>query len=239
MPTNTKPVNQRFIIKLSFFCFILFAIFAIILAFINAQKTATVDIIIAPSTATITVDQHSFKTKETARYFPGNYLVKISAPGFVEQTLEVELSNQQTTHIYIALEPTDQNANYYDIHPEEASIRQAVQDATYQDNLAAFLTEHPIANILPYEHYTQNEFSEPTGYRIDYGKFDGCKSDFCLKVTSYSQTGLADAKEYIRSKGFNPNDYEILFEYDPLEKSTPDDFPPAIREILEKAGYFD
>lgn len=236
---NSSNPRPKIIFFLAIFVFIFIAIFSIIMAILDSKKTASLEILVAPSFAHIELDEHSLANVQTAKYYPGEYVVTITAPGFQAQERTVSLSADQTTNLYLYLTPDDGDLSFYDNDEQEGILFQEIAEKQYQDNLATFLTEHPIANILPYEHYTQNEFSEPTGYRIDYGKFDGCKSDFCLKVTSYSQTGLTDAKEYIRSKGFNPSDYEILFEYDPLEKSTPDDFPPAIREILEKAGYFD
>lgn len=219
--------------------FLALAIGIIILTIIDGHKTAKLKILIAPSFATVEIDQHKFSTDTTTKFFPGSYTVNISADGFVSQSLPLDLPTGQETHLYIALEPTPENANFYQNNTAEADLRQAVYDATYQLGSDEFLARYPVACILPYDHYTQNEFFEPTGYRIDYGHFDNCKNSFCLQVTGYTQSALSEAKSYLQSKGFNPNDYEIVFNYTPLDKPSPEDFPPEIRKALEAAGYFD
>lgn len=37
---------------------------------------------------------------------------------------------------------------------------------------------------------------------------------------------------------FEPDDYEIIFNYQPVERAKPEEYPEEIRKILEESGYF-
>lgn len=244
MPPNTTyseetyTRNRKFLLLFSIVAIIVIAISAIVLTIINSQKSATIQIIVAPTTATVKIDGHQFKTEDTVHYYPGNFTAEISATGFTSQTLDLELVADQEAHLYIALEPTADNADYYEQHLIDANRRQAVYDASYQLGSDEYATKYPIVTILPYSYSAEDQFGDPIGYRIDYGKFDNCISDFCLQITGYLKSNLEEAKNYIKSKGFNPDDYQILFNYTPIEKAKPEDFPESIRKMMEDAGYF-
>lgn len=238
MDNSIKPhPKPLFIIGICAFC--AFAIVAIILAIINSGKTATLEILVAPSFAQVELDGHSFSTNQTIKYYPGDYQVTVSAPDFTSQTLELNLVANQSSHLLLYLTPADGSLDFYSRNPKEDNLLQEILSQIALTESSEFLARYPVARILPYDHYTQNEFFEPTGYRIDYGHFDNCKNSFCLQVTGYTQSALSEAKSYLQSKGFNPNDYEIVFNYTPLDKPSPEDFPPEIRKALEAAGYFD
>ncbi len=236
---NSEKPRPKTLFIISMCAFVAIAIAVIILAIIDARKTASLEILVAPSFANVELDQHNFGSNQTVKYYPGDYKVTVSAPGFTPQELDLALTTHQTSQLYLYLTPEDGSLDFYSRNPEEDNLLQEVISHICLTESSEFLAKYPIASILPYEHYTQNEFFEPTGYRIDYGHFDACKSPFCLQVTSYTKSGLDDAKSYLRENGFNPNDYEIILNYTPLDKPSPDDFPPDIRQVLEEAGYFD
>lgn len=245
MPPNTTQTTEKYTRNrkiLSIFAvigLIFFIVIAIVLAIFDSRKTARLNILISPSFATVKIDNHIFKTEDDIRYFPGTYTAEISAEGFIPQSIPIELIANQEEHLYIALVPTPENSDYYEQNPRESGRLQAVIDSDYDAGSATYLAQYPIISIIPYEHSTEDRFGDPAGYRIDYGKFDDCDSDFCLQVTGYLKSNLEEAKEYIKSKGFNPDDYQILFNYTPVEKAKPEDFPESIRKIMEETGYFD
>lgn len=203
--------KNLFILSIVGFCGLI--ILAIILMVINFQKTATLDIVIAPINATVSIDGHQFKTKETVKYYPGSYTAEISADGFISQALPIELIADQESHLYIALEPTEENSTYYDNNPNESGRRQAVYDAAYQLGSDEYIAKYPIIQVLPYQNTDRDRGYDFTNYRIDYGIFDGCRSNFCIKITDNVGVYQNEAIEYLKSSGQNINDYEIIYEY--------------------------
>lgn len=188
-------------------------VFIVILTIINLQKSATLNIIIAPINATVNIDGHKFKTNETTKYYPGTYTAEISADGFIAQSLSLDLSANQESYLYVALEPTPENSDYYDENPNESGRRQAVYDANYQLYSDEYTAKYPIVGSLPYQNTDDRRGYDFTNYRIDYGKFDNCKSDFCLKITDNVGIYQDEAMNYLRSSGQNIDDYEIIYEY--------------------------
>ncbi len=82
--------------------------------------------------------------------------------------------------------------------------------------------QYPIVSLLPIsvvevdkETYTMKE------YRIDVGEFTDCKTDFCLKITDMTGGNQAAAHDKLRENGYNPDDYEIIYEYKPYFTGTP------------------
>ena len=51
---------------------------------------------------------------------------------------------------------------------------------------------------------------------IDGGMFDGCEGTFCLKITDTTGGNYERAIQMIKEKGFNPDDYEIIYENKPI-----------------------
>lgn len=72
---------------------------------------------------------------------------------------------------------------------------------------------HPIIRDLPinYAKYDPSR-KKYVSYKIEGGLFDGCKTDFCLKVIDYSGDGTAPALEKLREYGYNLDNFEIIHE---------------------------
>ncbi len=226
---------------------IMIGIFGLVIGFVliiilfiqNLAKGADLEILIAPSFAKVEMDGKKFPTDKTVKYYPGEYTVKVSAEGFVEQSAKVVLEKGQQTSLYLYLEPTEENAKFYTENYDEDVLMQEIAEKQNDLDSDSYYDKYPIMSILPYEKNSADKFNEPNGFRIDGGKFDKCKREFCLQVSSPVKAGLDEAKEYLKKMGFKPEDYEIIFNYQPIERAKPEDYPEEIRKILEESGYFD
>ena len=89
-------------------------------------------------------------------------------------------------------------------------------DRTADAKQKAFLEKYPIINELPIIYAYYDEQYNYTEFRIDGGTFDECSKDFCLKITDTTGGNYDFAKELIKNAGFNPDDYELLYEYKPI-----------------------
>lgn len=142
--------------------FLLLSLFILIYFFItwiiNYDKTATLEYYLAPSTATITLDQQNLQPEGKIKLKPGTYKLKITKQGFTDFSTEIELKPNQTTPIYQALEPDSTNSDYYQTHPDEASRVQHIADANADLERKNYTDSDPIFNITPYSSY-QDGFS--------------------------------------------------------------------------------
>lgn len=125
---DIEAKRRQRLIAIASIVFVLFAIAAVILAIIDAQKTAKIDILVAPSSAKIKIDNTKFKTSGTSKYYPGEYTVVISAQGFETTETTIKLEKDQTTNLYLYLQPDSENQDFYKEHPAEATLVQRIND---------------------------------------------------------------------------------------------------------------
>ncbi len=81
-----------------------------------------------------------------------------------------------------------------------------------QQQLKKIREKYPVMESLPmvYEKYF-NSYTEYVYFRIDGGEYEDCKEDYCLKITDFSGGNHDRALQLMRDKGYNPDDYEILY----------------------------
>lgn len=100
--------------------------------------------------------------------------------------------------------------------PKTQPSTQLTDSQAAYEKAKTYSEAHPIIAKLPiiYAHYDANY--NYTEFRIDGGEFSGCKTNFCLKVTDTTGGNYDAALEKIREAGFNPDDFQILYEYTPI-----------------------
>lgn len=197
------------------------ALIAIITVFLilDGKKSATVNILVAPSQATVKINGKTYKSRQTIKVEPGTKSVTLQADGFISQQFDLETTKNNITYLYVILQPTAENANWYDDHPEENNRLGIISDYLAAQEQAAYLAKYPIISVLPISVVDFDQKANTwTEYRIDYGKFDDCQSDFCLKITDTSGGNYEKALQEITKRGYDPTKYQIIYDYTPVEK---------------------
>lgn len=199
--------------------FIILVIGAIILFIQDTKRTATLDITIAPSFAKVEIGNKTYKTKGVERLEPGHYSVKVSADGFTSQETTIDLTGGETTKLLLYLIPADGSMEWYRNHPDEMMILDTIGDAEAAQTAADYHDKYPISKDLPIIVVEVDKTTYAwTEYRIDGGTFEECQNkDFCLKITDSTGGNKDAAYAKIRASGYNPDDYEIIYEYVPVQ----------------------
>lgn len=213
--------KRNFIILITF-AIALFLVLPITFFILDLQKTATVNILLAPSFAKVNIDGKEYQSgTERINSYAGK--VTVSANGFQSKELEVNLEGGKTTDLYVYLVPNDGNMNWYDERPSERQILSAIGDSFAIIQSENYHTAHPIIDILPISVAEVNEVTQEIlhDYRIDYGEFEGCETDFCLKITDHTGRDYENALQYIRDHNYNPDDYQIIYQNDNMELTSP------------------
>ena len=153
----------------------------------------------------------------TYKFEPGEINVTIEKEGFKTEERTIVLLENSVTKLYIYLVPLDGSFDWYLSHDEDMMLLNAIGDAVANENSKNYLEDYPIVNALPIIYATYDEDWEYTEFRIDGGTFENCKQAFCLKVTDTTGGNLENALKLIREQGFSPEDYEIIYEYKPIE----------------------
>ncbi len=208
--------QRRILVIIISIIFALLLIGAIIAAIINSKYSATLDLLVAPRDATILIDGKPYKNGQY-NFEPGEITVNISMDGFTSEEQQLTLKAGETTKYYTYLIPTDGSLDWYLEHEDDMMLMNTIGDANAALDSNEYLEENPIVEVLPIIYANYDKDYNYTEFRVDGGKFDNCKESFCLKITDTTGGNREHALELIREKGFNPDDYEIIYEYDPIK----------------------
>ena len=192
----------------------LLALTAVILTLLlKPAAKKSVEILIAPASATITIDGKPYQNG-TYDLESGTVNVHLEKPDFVSQDFTFDTTKSNKLYAYLL--QTDGTFSWYETHESDDLLLSTIGDYQALKSADSYTANHPVIKDLPiiYADYdTQYNYTE---FRIDGGKFDGCSSDFCLKVTDTTGGNLDFAKSLLAKKGIDPANYEILYEYKPI-----------------------
>lgn len=202
------PIPVIGLITLTFVTVILF------ITAISMKDTTEIEIRVAPISATVSIDGKTYQNG-TFRIPSGIHNVKIEKSGF--QTKEFTFDTNVSDKLYSYLVENDGSYNWYLNHNEDSILLTSIGD--YESKIASgnYTKNYPIIQILPIIYANYDKEYNYTEYRIDGGSFDDCKTDFCIKITDTTGGNYDAAIEKIRETGFNPNNYQILYEYKPIK----------------------
>lgn len=209
---SSRKSRQKFFLN-SVIIFLLLCLLALIFFFINwltnYDKTATLDFFIAPSTATIKLNNQSLKSDGKIKLKPGNYLVTIENSNFSGFSKEIELKTNQTTFLYEYLEPDQNHQDYYQTHPEETSRIQHISDFKADLERKNYTDSDPIFKVTPFSSYQ-------SGFSINAEK-QKQTSKVLLKIDLFTCSDQqldslkSAAYQYLKDNQINPDNYDIEF----------------------------
>ena len=188
-----QKLSKKRIILIIAVVFALIAVFATIYWIIEAPKTATIDVVVAPVSATVKVGGVQYRNGQH-RIEPGTYNVEISKDGFGSYSGTVTLEKGQTEKIYVCLQKNENNTEYY-----EKNEFEKLEGEKYKD---------PIFQVAPFHSYSRGFYIDPY--------FDDDDSVH-IKVTLVTciverANGLKqNALDWLTSKNIDVNKYEIEY----------------------------
>lgn len=176
----------------------------------NSIYSAKINIVVAPSIAKVVIDGSEYKTTGTYRVKPGEYEVEISADGFVSKKVNVVAVKGESVDLYEYLEPTEENANWYGEHEEDAGIMSAILIARADEASRKLAEENPILNRLPVEveYYTSN-YSSYVKYDLRYEI--SSENKITIIIDDYSGGNKKLAMEKLESFEYSLDKYKIKY----------------------------
>ncbi len=201
-----KYVKATFIFIIVLFIGVL--IYSIINLIINADKTATIDILVAPADATLTIDGKTYPTEATIKIKPGTYSVKIEKDGFISYNGSINALDQQTAYIYEYLNENDEKGTYYKNHEEDLARTQQISDKKADVFHEEYTGTDEIWNVTPYDDYS-------SGYKIYAEKDENGKIIVNIYLYTCSDSKVEKLKEkahdYLEEKKINLNKYTFNY----------------------------
>ena len=183
---------------------------------LHNAKTATIDIFVAPSEATIELNGGKYDNFQPYDIMPGNYHVKISMEGMQTKEFDFEIYDGEFKRVWAYLLDAEGGFGYYLENPDEITYLEEVAD---DEEAKKFIAEYKkivaIKDKLPLQRSStfDPEATELVSINIEWGEGDQCEEKaFCLMVMDYTGKNYAVVLDMIREAGFNPDDYEIVYE---------------------------
>lgn len=183
-----------------------------ILFILKSLKSSTIILLIAPSSATVSIDNKIYPTNGAFNLFPGTHNVKISADNLQTKEFTLTLRKNSIQKLYSYLEQTDNNISFYISNPAEGSLLSNFNNSSdyldtfysYQDSLQLFLSKLPFA------------YSDQNNKMFIISKGDAENE---LVMTNINNASIDDVENFIRTNNLDPQNFSITIKDLPKDNS--------------------
>lgn len=199
--------SKKIFIYLTIFVLIIITIIGFYI--LNKDKTAELTILVAPSSSIIKIGDNNYHNG-TIKIKPGKYNVIISKEGFTSYKSTINITNDSTNKLYKAIFQTDGTYSWYIKHQDDDKLLTIIGDnnsVKVQNKLA---DEYPLLKYIPYTKQSNGILykidAQMNENRLESIKvfFNTC-SDYSINIYK------TDVLNWIKSKGLNPEDYNIIY----------------------------
>jgi archaellum component FlaF (FlaF/FlaG flagellin family) len=201
--------KQRKIIIISLLAMVLFIIASYIVYL--SIPTTFVKFETAPQQVMVSIDnkgKQAVNNGSTVAVSPGQHNITITQDGFDSYKKTILVGNHSTYDFLVALTATTDSAKNKLLNPTSEAIVERIFDAKMAQQTETLNEKYPILKILPIYARLYEISACPS---VKYPK-DPTKIALCVGETE------AYLKPYvlkdIRSRGYNPDDYEIIWQVD-------------------------
>lgn len=170
----------------------------------HSKLTASIEIDVAPAGAKVTINGKGTKGG-IVKVAPGKYTVQAERAGFATIREDFVLAAGQSGYFgYALVSNSPETADWYSKHPDDQRTAERVSGRRLDNAAQSAENSAPIIKLLPY-------IGPGFSYRIDYGGDPDGGDKPAIYITSDTKQGRTDALNWIKSKGFNPGDYKIVY----------------------------
>lgn len=178
-------------------------------------KSAEISILFTPSDSEILVNGKRYKNGNF-RMYPGEYKIEVNRDGFESQSLVVKLESNKVEAVHGWLEPSDGSMQIYTTSADDYNIlRLVANDDKAIDFVNSFEKKRRIRDFLPV--YDAADERKGASIKVSDGTTDEqCGAAICLIVETKAKTETAYnyMKNYFKSRGYNLDDYKIIYKKD-------------------------
>jgi hypothetical protein len=174
----------------------------------SRDNTSTIEIQSAvPTDAKVTIDDGGVGSNSKNGVKPGKHTVVAKRDGFEDKTQEIEVAQGETKIIRLLMKPINQTGyEWMREHPDLAVEYEAMVGQQFSTQSTKTVDANPLIANLPEIHPT---------WRVDYGKSVAYPNDpnKVAIIITYGgpEIDKQNALNWIKSLGFNPADYEIIY----------------------------
>lgn len=208
-------IRRHKLLSLLLFLNVVAVLVAVLVIVIHNSKTATVDILVAPMDSVIELNGAKYENMQSHNVAPGDYHVKISMEGMQTKEFEISVENDGFVRIWTYLLDAEGGFEYYMNHPDDAMILKDVADDEARVWFDEYSKIQGIQGVLPltFSNTFEENATEIVSISVNWGSGDECNERvYCLIIHDYTGKNTEKALSMIRDAGYDPNDYELVFE---------------------------
>ena len=201
-----KQMSNRIKLIIAGIVIFVIAVIAILIAWIiNIPKTATIEVIVAPSDAKILIGEKRYKNG-THKIEPGDYSIAVTRDDFSPYASEFSIEEGETKKLLVCLNEIDGNT-WYDEHKEDDDICRKAAELASEEYKKEKQTAD-IYSVTPYNSYDD-------GFNIV--AYEDEEKGTIVKITLLSckearrEALKPNALEWLKKHNVDPEQYTIEY----------------------------
>ena len=201
-----KQMSNRIKLIIAGVVIFIIAVIAILIAWIiNIPKTATIEVIVAPSDAKILIGEKRYKNG-THKIEPGDYSIAVTRDDFSPYASEFSIKEGETKKLLVCLNEIDGNT-WYDEHKEDDDICRRAAELASEEYKKEKQTAD-IYSVTPYNSYDD-------GFNIV--AYEDEEKGTVVKITLLSckearrEALKPNALEWLKKHNVDPEQYTIEY----------------------------
>ncbi|MBQ3453037.1 hypothetical protein IJG28_02480 [Candidatus Saccharibacteria bacterium] len=182
---------------------------------LHQSKTATIDILIAPSAAEVRLNGKKYDNFSSHNVMPGDYHAVVEMEGMETKEFDFSVQDGEFHRVWDYLLDNEGGFSYYLTHTEEvATLKQVANDDEAKVFLVKYDKLNSINTVLPltYSNTYDADATEIVSISINWGEEENCSAqNFCLVVSDYTGKNHEKALSMIKEAGYDPDDFVIKY----------------------------
>ncbi len=202
----------------------------------NVTRLAFLDILVAPVDASVMINGEEYRNA-IYEMEPGHYTAIVTREGFNEVAVDFDLEKNKTAGLYLYMEPTDGDWNFYEKKENQDSLGALLRLNNYdsdgeewwpeispiqeKNGAKEVVEKYKVKSILPVNISLCGEVATRmtcNAVKVEYKYPKKCADNLCLVISGRSKELPSEALSEIREKfaegGFDFDDYRYIYMQD-------------------------
>lgn len=207
--TGDEKAKQR-LVMMGFLVgvFVILVLVAILFAIIEGRKSVTLDILVAPKDAVITLNGEEYKNGEH-HVEPGEYEINIAHAELEPYSKVVNFEDGEDVKLCLYLTGTNGDMSWYLAHPDDDMLLNTIGDYYAKEKSEKYVASDPVFAVTPYYDYNN-------GFRVNAERKDG-KVEIIVYLYTCDENRLEVLKKnagaWLEKQQVDLDNYNLTYKY--------------------------